>query len=101
MQASSGSVELGDLRLGQVVIKRVAVVKHGVNNGSGDGGSGFGVEVWTDTAKLTKMVTLCYCSKFLDKSKRYYSCLQRELCGHTESLRDIYRVGQKSTATDS
>jgi len=47
---------LGDLRLGQVVIKRVAVVKLGVNNGSGDGGSCFGIEVWTDTAKLTNMV---------------------------------------------
>ena len=34
-------LELGDLRLGQVVIKRVAVVKLGVNNGSGDGGSSF------------------------------------------------------------
>jgi len=49
-------LELGDLRLGQVVIKRVAVVKLGVNNGSGDGGSCFGIEVWTDTAKLTNMV---------------------------------------------
>jgi len=29
-------LELGDLRLWQVVIKRVAVVKLGVNNGSGD-----------------------------------------------------------------
>jgi len=38
------------------VIKRVAVVKLGVNNGSGDGGSCFGVDVWTDTAKLTTMV---------------------------------------------
>jgi len=27
-----------------------------VNNGSGDGGSCFGIEVWTDTAKLTNMV---------------------------------------------
>ena len=42
--------------LGQVVIKRVAVVKLGVNNGSGDGGSCFGIKVWTDTAKLTDMV---------------------------------------------
>ena len=49
-------LELGDLRLGQVVIKRVAVVKLGVNNGSGDGGSCFGIEAWTDTAKLVKMV---------------------------------------------
>jgi len=41
-------LEPGDLRLGRVVIKRVAVVKLGVN--SGDGGSCFGIEVWTDTA---------------------------------------------------
>jgi len=32
------------MRLGQVVIKRVAV-KLGVNNGSGDGGSCFDIEV--------------------------------------------------------
>ena len=31
-------LEPGDLTLGQVVIKRVAVVELGVNNGSGDGG---------------------------------------------------------------
>ena len=49
-------LEPGELRLGEVVIKRVAVVKLGVNNGSGDDGSCFGVEVWTDTAKLTDMV---------------------------------------------
>ena len=49
-------LEPGDLRLGQVVIKRVAVVKLGVNNGSDDGGSCFGIEVWTDTAKVTDMV---------------------------------------------
>ena len=49
-------LEPGDLKLGQVVIKTVAVVKLGVNNGSGDGGSCFGIEVWTDTAKLTDIV---------------------------------------------
>ena len=49
-------LEPGDLRLGQVVIKRVAVVKLGVNNGNGDGGSRFGIEVRTDTAKLSNMV---------------------------------------------
>jgi len=49
-------LEPGDLRLGQVVIKRVAVVELGVNNGSGDGGSCCGIEVLTDTAKLTDMV---------------------------------------------
>jgi len=38
------------------VIKRVAVVKLGVNNGSDDGGSWFGIEVWTDTAKLANAV---------------------------------------------
>ena len=49
-------MEPGDLRLGQVVIKSVAVVKLGVNNGSGDGRGCFGIKVWTDTAKLTDMV---------------------------------------------
>ena len=39
-----GLLELGDLRLGQVVIKRVAVVKLGVNSGSGDGGICFGIK---------------------------------------------------------
>jgi len=48
--------EPGDLKLGQVVVKRVAVVELGVNSGSGDGGSCFGIEVWTYTAKLTDMV---------------------------------------------
>jgi len=48
-------LEPGDLRLGQVVIKRVAVVNLGVNNGSGNGGSCFGIEVWTDTVKLANM----------------------------------------------
>jgi len=42
-------LEPGDRRLGQAVIKRM-------NNGSGDGGSCFGIEVWTDTAKMTNMV---------------------------------------------
>ena len=50
-------LEPGDLRLGQVVIKRVAVIELGVNNGSGDGMEAvFGIEVWTDTAKLTDVV---------------------------------------------
>jgi len=46
-------LEPGDLRLGQIVIKRVQL---GVNNGSGDDGSYFGIEVWVDTAKLANMV---------------------------------------------
>jgi len=49
-------LEPGDLRLGQVVIKRIAVVKLGVNSGNGDGGGCFGIEVWMDTAKLADMV---------------------------------------------
>jgi len=49
-------LELGDLKVGHVVIKRVAVVELGVNSGSGDGGSCFGIEVWTDTVKLMDMV---------------------------------------------
>jgi len=49
-------LEPGDLRFGQVVIKRVTVVELRVNNGSGDGGSCFGIKVWTDTAKLTDIV---------------------------------------------
>jgi len=49
-------LEPGNLTLGQVVIKRVAVVELGVNIESGDDGSCFGIEVWTDTAKLTNMV---------------------------------------------
>jgi len=56
-------LETGDLRLGQVVIKRVAVVELGVNNESGNGGSCFGIEVWTDTAKLTDMVI----ARFVDR----------------------------------
>ena len=56
-------LEPGDLKLGQVVIKRVAVVELGVNNGSGESGSCFGIEVWTDTAKLTDMVI----SRFADR----------------------------------
>ena len=47
-------LEPGDL--GQVVIKKVAVVELGVNYGSGDDGSCFGIEVWTDAAKLANMV---------------------------------------------
>jgi len=49
-------LEPGDLILGQIVMNRVAVVKLGVNNGSGDGGSCFCVKVWTDRVKLTNMV---------------------------------------------
>jgi len=45
-------LEPRDLRLGLVVIKRVAVVELQVNNGSGDGGSCFGIEVRMDVANM-------------------------------------------------
>ena len=41
-------LEPGDLTIGQVVIKRVAVVELGVNNGSGDGGSCFGIDGYSE-----------------------------------------------------
>ena len=50
------TIYTSDLTLGQVVIKRVAVLELGVNNGSGDGGGCFGIKVWTDTAKLADIV---------------------------------------------
>jgi len=54
VQASSGSVGAEGSETWAEL--RVAVVKLGVNNESGDGGSCFGIEVWMDTAKLAKMV---------------------------------------------
>jgi len=56
-------LEPGDLRLGQVVITKITVIKLGVNSGSGDGGRCFGIEVWTDTAKLTNMVIVGFGDK--------------------------------------
>ena len=55
MQESSGSVGAGssDTWAGCDI---VAVVELGVNNGSGNGRGCFGIEVRTDTAKLTDMV---------------------------------------------
>ena len=49
-------LEPGNLTLGQVVIKRGAVVELGVNNGSDDGGGCFGIEVWTDTADMDMVI---------------------------------------------
>jgi len=55
VQESSGSVGAGWSEMGRLWW-RVAVVKLGLNNGSSDSGRCFGIEVWTDTAKLTNMV---------------------------------------------
>ena len=70
-------LEPGDLRLGQVVIKRVAIVKLGVNNGSGDGGGCFGIEIWTDTAKLANMVIARFGDRFGDLQPVYLVRLGR------------------------
>jgi len=53
-------LEAGDLTLWAVVLKKVAVVELGVNDGSGDGGGCFGIEIGTDIAKLTNMVTAVF-----------------------------------------
>ena len=55
VQESSGSVGAGWFET-WAGYDRVAVVKLGVNSGSGDDGSCFGIEVLRDTAKLTNMV---------------------------------------------
>jgi len=52
VQESAGHIGTGRPEIGQFVTKRVAVVKHGVNNASGDDGSCFGIEVWTDEANM-------------------------------------------------
>jgi len=66
-------LEPGDLTLGQRerVADRVAVVELGVNNGSGDDGRCFGVEVWTHTAKMMNMVI----ARFGDRKDEL-------VCGH-------------------
>ena len=56
MQESSGSVGAWHLRFGEVVIKRVAVVKLGVHGGSVDDGGCFEIEVWMHTVKLTSII---------------------------------------------
>jgi len=51
-------LEPGDPRLGEVVMRRVAVVKLGVNNGSGDGGGCCGIEadeIWLDYSSMYKL----------------------------------------------
>jgi len=50
-------LELRDLRLREVVVKRVAVVELGVNSESSDGGRCFEIDTWIDTAEMTNMIT--------------------------------------------
>ena len=49
-------LEAGDLRLRYVEVDRITVIKFGVNDGGGNGGSCGGIEVRTDTTKLSNMV---------------------------------------------
>jgi len=72
-------LEPGDLRLGQIVIKRVAVIKLGVNNGSGDSGGCFGIEVWTDTGKLTNIVIARFGGRWSAKSLQVVLAPNRRL----------------------
>jgi len=48
-------LEVGYLRLGEVAVKRITVIEFGVNDGGGSGRptSCCGIDVRTDTRKLT------------------------------------------------
>ena len=48
-------LEASYLRLGEVVIERITVVKFGMTNRGGDGGSCLGIEVRADAPELTDM----------------------------------------------
>ena len=70
-------LELGDLRLGQVVIKIVAVVELGVNNGCGDGGGYYVIVqlvkvhclLWKElTAKVGVVCFSCHTNYSAEKS---------------------------------
>ena len=46
------------MRLWEVVVEGITVVKFGMNGGGGNSRSCFGIEVRADASKLTKMVGL-------------------------------------------
>jgi len=52
----SVAVGAGYLRLREIIVKRVTVIKFGVNAGSGDRTGCDGIDVSTDTAKLMKLI---------------------------------------------
>ena len=87
-------LESGYLTLGQVVIKRVAVVKLGVNNGSGNGGSCFGTQVWTDTAKLTNIVIARFGDRW-DLVRKSEVFVKEKIEWHA-----IWEVRQKRSSVD-
>jgi len=49
-------LESGYLRLREAVVKRITVIKFGVNYGGGNDTGSCGIEVREDTAKLTNMI---------------------------------------------
>ena len=51
-------LEASYLRLGQVVIERITVVKFGMNDRVGDGRSCFVIEVRADASELMDMITV-------------------------------------------
>jgi len=55
---SSGCVGGGLFETREVVVEIVTVVKFGVNDGSGNGGSCFGIEVRADITKLTNIMII-------------------------------------------
>ena len=48
-------LQAGYLRLGEIVIKRITVIKFGVDDRGGSDGGCFGIEL-TNVAKLTNMI---------------------------------------------
>jgi len=69
--------EPGDLRIGQVVIESCSSSQAWVNDRRGDGGGCLGMEVWTDTGKMTNMAI----ARFAEKSsrQRHDACKNRRL----------------------
>ena len=66
----SGTSSVGSINspLSSTITPSLFHVRLGVNNGSGDGGSCFGIEVWTDTAKLANMVI----ARFGDRRRKQH-----------------------------
>jgi len=49
-------LEVGNLRLGLAVVKRITVIEFKVNDGGGNGADCGGIKVRTDTTKLSNMI---------------------------------------------
>jgi len=82
-------LEAGNLRLKWVVVKRIAVIKFGVNNGGSNGASCGGIKVRTDTTKPSNMVIaagrnlvekVTCSSKMKPRLRAEWVALSEELC---------------------